>query len=262
MTNTLENLYDVSLWIIWPASIGFLVIAALVGRRLGRRDAAGGGDRAQAVGALETTALGLVTLLISFTFSAALDRYDARKALVVAEANAIDTTVQRARFLPEPHASAFRAKLAEYTEVRLSMREHPRDGLQKIIEPSLALQHELWDRGVEAAALDPRSIPHSQFVQSLSEMLDLHEKRLAADRNHVPEIVFLLLYSLAAVALVLNGYRAGLKGPGPLVAPMIVATLLASVIAQVQDLDRPQRGAITVSQQPMANVGAAPHEVR
>jgi hypothetical protein len=263
MHAVLDQLYHVNLWIIWAISMTVLIAAALIGRALGRRESANhGDDRARAVGALEASALGLVTLMISFTFSAALDRYDLRKSLVLEEANAIVTASLRARTLPAPYAAEFGSLLNQYVDVRLSLRDYERDGLRSIAEPTLALQDEIWSRVVSLSAIDPRSIPNGQFLQSVTEMLDAHEKRLTADRNHVPEMVFMLLYALAAVALALNGYKAGLNGSRGLLAPVVMTILLASVIAQVQDLDRPQRGLITVSQQPMLNIGAPPADVR
>jgi hypothetical protein len=91
----------------------------------------------------------------------------------------------------------------------------------------------------------------------LSHLIDIHEERLAAESNHVPEAVFLLLYALAGVALGFNGFRAGLGGDKSVTPSAIMVVLFATVIAQAQDLDRPQRGFIVVSQQPMTNLNAA-----
>ena len=70
----------------------------------------------------------------------------------------------------------------------------------------------------------------------------------------MPEAVFLLLYLLAAAALGLNGYKAGLGGGRPATASIVASLLLAAVILQIQDFDRPRRGLITVSQQPLHNL--------
>lgn len=258
MNFSMEWLYGTSLAIIWPASVVLLVACAAAGRAIGRwRAAKFGAAPTQSIGVLESAALGLVTLMLSFTFSAALDRYDARKALVVAEANTLSSAQQWARMLPSPHAAVVDSLLGDYLRVRMSMDQHAAGGLARIADPTVAVQTRLWAEAVAANALDPRSIPIGQFTQSLSHLIDIHEERLAAESNHVPEAVFLLLYALAGVALGFNGFRAGLGGDKSVTPSAIMVVLFATVIAQAQDLDRPQRGFIVVSQQPITNINAA-----
>lgn len=255
MTASIEWLYGVSLWIVFPVSIAVLLISAFAGRWIGRAAAARGrDDKSGAISALQGTALGLVTLMISFTFSVAISRYDTRKAYVLEEALAVSTAQQRAQMLPQPYASDVRGLLDDYLKVRLSVTELGKGGLLKIAPQSLDLQRRLWSKTLAVSALDSRSIPIGLFVQSVNDLDDMAEKRLTADRNHVPEAVFLLLYTLAAVALGLNGYKAGLGGGRSATASIVISVLLAAIILQIQDLDRPQRGLISVSQQPLQNL--------
>lgn len=255
MTPSTEWLYGVSLWIVFPVSAVALIAAAGLGRWLGRRAAAHGRDDGTgAISGLQGAALGLVTLLISFTFSVALDRYDTRKAFVLEEANALSTVQRRAQMLAQPHASQVGRLLDEYLAVRLTVADGGAGSLRRIAPRSLDLQDRLWREALAVSALDPRSIPNGLFIEAVNALDDTHEKRLTADRSHVPEAVFLLLYALAAVALGLNGYRAGLAGGRPTRASIGMALLFAAVIVQVQDLDRPRRGLITVSQQSMHNL--------
>lgn len=90
------DLNDYSLLTIFPVSIVVLVAATEAGRVLGVRAAGRGGHD---VSTLEAATLGLLALMIGFTFAMALERFDARRAAVVNEANAIGTTALRARLL-------------------------------------------------------------------------------------------------------------------------------------------------------------------
>jgi hypothetical protein len=65
--------------------------------------------------------LGLLALLLGFTFSLALDRYEARGVLVLEEANAIGTSYLRSQVLDEPHRSRKSRILLEYTETRVQL---------------------------------------------------------------------------------------------------------------------------------------------
>jgi len=93
------------------------------------------------IGTLTGAALGLLALLLAFSFSLALSRYDARRTLVLEEANAIGSTANFALMLPEPARKPIHKMLRAYTEVRIGLGV-PYDPakLQRDIALSLQLQ--------------------------------------------------------------------------------------------------------------------------
>jgi hypothetical protein len=209
-------------------------------------------DLATLVGA----ALGLLSLMIGFTFSMALNRYDDRRSAVVDEANAIGTTDLRARMLPEPHAGEVRKLLRDYVDIRIELSGARRDATswEKARQRSNAIQADLWQHAVTVSTADLRSTPAGLFVRTLNDMIDLQEKRLAAVRAHVPLAVFVLLYAIAAVAIALRGYVGGSLGQGGRVPVAIMGVLFAVVIGMTNDLDRSLGGFISVDQQSMYNL--------
>ncbi|MGB7912672.1 MAG: hypothetical protein WCF59_10655, partial [Desulfobaccales bacterium] len=93
-----ELFYDVNLWLILVASIGFFLLATEAGFLLGRRSQETIGDHSLAqIYTIQGATLGLLALLLGFTFSMAVSRYDARKQVVLEESNAIGTTFLRAQ---------------------------------------------------------------------------------------------------------------------------------------------------------------------
>lgn len=103
-------------------------------------------------------------------------------------------------------------------------------------------------------AADPHSIQAGLFVQTLNEMIDLQETRLAATRHRVPVPIFLLLHAIAVVAIGFSGYHGGLWGGMGRIPIAITAMMVASVIGMVGDIDRPQSGFVTVDLQPAFNL--------
>jgi len=99
-------------------------------------------------------------------------------------------------------------------------------------------------------------VPTGIFIQTLNEMIDNQEKRLTAGRNRVPNIVLLALYGIAIVAGAFTGYGSGLEARRPRLPVYLTGILVSSVILLIQDLDRPNTGFITVSQQPMLDAAA------
>jgi hypothetical protein len=240
-------LFNINLWILFVVGAILLIAATEIGRWLGRKQKRPGHDKSRSVVTLESTALGLVTLMISFTFSVALDRYDVRKKLVMEEANAIATADLRAATLPAPYADAVKPLLRDYLDLRLSIQDLDQYGLRRISDHSLAIQERLWHNATEVSLQYPRSVQAGLFAQALTELFDVHEKRLTADRNHVPQAVFLLLFGLGCAAMGMVGYDAGLAGRSRIPA-IIMSALFALVIVQIDDLDRPTRGLILVKQ--------------
>src|SRR5271157_1795402 len=246
---------DYSLPLILAVSIAVLVGAIEIGRWFGVLARPGGRG---SVSTLEGSILGLLALMIGFTFAVALSRFEARREGVLNEANAIGTTALRARLLPAPHSTECLKLLREYVQVRLDLiqRIPSPPELKAAVARSNAIQEALWLQVKEVAAKDNGMVPTGLFIQSLNEMIDNQEKRLTALLSQVPNIVLIVLYGVAMVASAYAGYAAGLEAQrsrGPIYAAIL---LFVAVILLIQDLDRPTAGFITVSQQPMQDVAA------
>lgn len=250
-----DLLWDVDGSLILVALIALFLLAAEVGFRAGRRHGRRVADKEPQVGTIQGAMLGLLALLLGFSFAMAQSRYDARRSLVVAEANAIGTAYLRAQLLPKPEAQEVAAALRRYVDVRLRRLGERVDepSLREAVKESEQLHDYLWTRAVRATQQDPRPVTNL-FITALNDVIDLHAKRLAAFRSHVPESVFLLLYFVAAVAMGVTGYVAGLGGQRNFWPSTTTAVLIAVVIVVVMDLDRPRRGLIQVSQQSMVEL--------
>jgi len=203
-------LYEANQWLILAISLGMLLAVTEIGFRRGRRRDGSANATVTQITTLQAAAFGILALLIGFTFAMALSRFEERRAVVLAEANAIGTVGLRAQLLPQPQADDAIPLLRRYVDLRLRLVEanlNP-DELRLVVSQSLELQ------AVTAIEADPRPAVSGLFTQALNEMIDLHAKRLAALTNHVPDTVFVLLYMVAAIALGFTGYGCGL-GPYP-----------------------------------------------
>lgn len=194
--------------------------------------------------------------MLGFTFAMAVSRFDTRKELVLAESNAIGTTYLRARLLPEPHRGELIGLLRAYIDARLAFYEAGVDPVRLDTANTTTghLQERLWMVAITTSEQDPRSVPTGLFVQSLNDVIDLHEKRLRAMENHVPEPVLYLVCTVAVAALGFIGHGRGLSGRRHFASTAFVSLLVALVLAVIVDLDRPRRGLIKVSQRSMVRL--------
>ena len=215
------------------------------------------GPTAMIVGSL----LGLLAFLLAVSMGMAADRFDTRRGLILAEANALGTTYLRAGYLPEPASSQIRGLLREYVPLRIVRTDLT--GVQVRIARSVELHAALWSITEELARASPESDTLALFIESLNEAIDLHESRIIAGiYARVPESVIMLLYLSSLLTLGMVGYNAGLtRRRSPLTA-VVMIVVLGAVLTLVVDLDRPREGFLTLNDQPLIDLaeqlGAAP----
>lgn len=254
----LQPLDQIPLWAIFLIITLTLFTAAEIGFQLGKwRKRRSKGDEKGQAGTTMGAALGLLAFMLAFTFGNASSIHNARKAIVLEEANAIGTAYLRAQILPEPSSSKIKGLLHEYVDLRIKGAQSINFRKQAITR-SEELNKELWVLSVSLAKENPDSIFAGLFVNSLNEMIDLHSKRLTtAIRNRIPMSIRITLYSVAILAMTLMGYQAGLTGVRTLVPRFALILAFASVMLLIVELDRPGKTIINVSQQAMIDLQAS-----
>ena len=249
-----ELLYNVDEGVILVVSIIVLLVVSEIGNRLGRRARTRMDDAGKSqTNALQGAIIGLLALLLAFTLSMAINRFETRRQLVLDEANAIGTTYLRAKMLPLPYATDAQNLLRQYVQNRLDYFNAGVDQarIQAAGDQAAQLQRQLWSIAVAVSAQDNRSVPTSLFVQTLNDTIDLQAKRLAAFRNRVPETVIWLLLGVSVAAAGIVGYSNGLGNRRQVFGVLTLIVLITIIIWVIFDLDRPRRGLILVSQESM-----------
>jgi hypothetical protein len=246
-------LYDLDLTILDPAIIILITGTAEVGARLGQRFRRRAPYEAD-IGTLTGALLGLLALLLGFSFSLAVSRYDESRNLVLEEANAIGSTANFALMLPAPTQGPILRLLHDYAVVRIGLAvPFDRAQLERDIARSLDLQNRLWQQATIVTAAAPQSLPAYRFVASLNEVNNIHEKQLTALRYHVPGALMFMLVGIAMVAMGFTSFERGITGARRPVAILIMSLTVAMVIILVADLDRPSRGVIRVPVQALVD---------
>ncbi len=220
-----------------------------IGHRLKKAEAAeDDGPTGMIVGSI----LALMAFLLAITMGMASDRYDNRRGLVLAEANALGTTFLRAGYLSEPNSSEMQDLIREYVPLRIGTSD--RAQLARNIEESEGLQALMWSIAEDEARTNGSDVT-ALFIESLNEVIDLHESRIVAGiYARVPPTILWLLVAGVILSLGLVGYNAGLSGRrSPVIATVLVISLGATLWLVV-DLDRPAEGLIQTSQQPLIDL--------
>jgi hypothetical protein len=248
------------IWIVLLLTIGLVLLAIEVGARLGQWRTLRAGAKLDVSGAMVGAAMSLLSFMLAFTFNGAAGRHDARKNLVVAEANALDQTWLRAAFLDEPYREDLRGLLRQYADLRVKVAEAAGSDIPAALRESNALQEKMWAVALEAGQKDPHSITIGLLVQALNESIDEQTKRVTVGlRNRVPSTVWAVLGLIMAIGTGMIGAQLSLAGARRRSMELALAVSFSLVVALILDLDRPQQGLIEVSQQAMIDVQTRMH---
>lgn len=246
----------VNQWAVLIIVSALLLLLAEIGYRFGRSSRRRNPEEAEGHGGtIQGAVLGLMGLLLGFTFAMAVGRYDDRRSLVIEEANSIGTTWLRADFLPPAQASEVKSLLRRYTELRLEGHKLALNSPEMAaVRSEVARIHQsLWSLGKSGASAQPSPLS-AGFITSLNETIDLDATRMTATRNHVPGAVWLLLLVVAGCGAWASGFVSGAGGFRSVFSQWVFPLLIGVVITLISDIDCPRMGMIGISHAPLEDL--------
>jgi hypothetical protein len=198
-------------------------------------------------GAIDAAVLGLMGLLIAFTFTGAAARLDARRAMIVTEANCISTAWLRLDLLPPAAQPPLREKFRQYVDARLAyFRKIPDLPAMKLeSERAASLQRDIWSQSIRACEETASSSTTLLVLQALNEMFDTATARTAGTRMHPPAIVYATLVFLLMVSALLAGSGVG-AGSRAWVHGMAFVFVMTLTIYVILDFEFPRVGFIRI----------------
>jgi hypothetical protein len=247
--NSLESrmttILDYPLLLLFPISFAALAFATWIGRRLANRSTIAR-ESPEDFSVIQTGTLTLLGLIIGFTFSMAVSRYDQRKNLEEEEANAIGTAYLRADFVGEPYTARLRDVLKRYTTERLGYYTTRNGAELDAINARVAkLQNDMWAVVREGAMAHPDPL-RSLAVASINDVVNSQGYTQAAWWNRIPHGAWILMALLAICA----NFLVGLGATGtqaPLRLTIVFPLTIAAAFFLIADIDAPRGGAIRVA---------------
>jgi hypothetical protein len=200
---------------------------------------------------IEGSLFGLLGLLLAFTFSMSASRYDARKAIMVEEANDIGTALLRADMYTDSLRTAFRKDFQHYIKARIAYYDAGRDtALINVAKRNTeTISAHIWYRAIQASHKSENLAATQQMIPALNAMIDAVTLRTAAGKSRVPDSIIVLLFLLSLSCSFFAGYV--LPGNKKMGKTTILGFVLLTVfvIYVILDLDRPRRGIINMDEQ-------------
>jgi hypothetical protein len=232
--------------------LAVLLTALEAGYRAGGRKflTPAGAETSSQVGAIQGAILGLLGLLLAFSFAAAGTRFLERQDLITQEANAIGTALLRADLLAEPERSELRAALRDYTKLRLAVSKKVRFVMDPADAAEFARMHtRIWNAARAGVAARPTAV--LAMLNPVNDLIDLHTTRLAASRKHLPLPVLGLLVLCSALATAITGYACGVSDRRRSPLSFALALLIGAALWITIDLDYPRIGLLQLDDTPL-----------
>lgn len=251
-------IFDASPWIFTVVLLVLLALSIELPYRLGQRVAQKMEHHREAFTAAQAGLLTLASFVLGLSFSQAEGRFDARRELVVKEANAIGTTWLRADQLSASQRDSFRKLLTDYTAARLQAYQSPLGSssngtplYQRTLDQSTRDQDAIWAIASSELTAKPTSLGLSLLMQSLNNTIDVSTEQLQALTNHVPTAVVVLTVGLVTLGGLSIGIRFAANASRPMLLSIIYVVANVVVIGMMIDYDRPQTGLIRINLKPL-----------
>ena len=218
-------------------------------------------DKESPASTITDAILGLSAFMLAITFGIVADRQFATRALVRDDAAAIGAAWRRSDFLPETDRAEAAALLRQYVDMRLKFAEASGLGgldpgpLKSFLAEAQRLRDRLWNMAVVNARKDMNSDVAALYIESLNEVDRVHDSRVAiATQARIPDVLWFVLYCVTLLGMVSLGYQTRIAGAKRSMARPLVAVAFALVLALNALLDRPDAGAMKVTQRPLIDL--------
>ena len=240
--------YATSLWLIAVVLLIGVFVFYLLGSRVANYIKLKHPEtKADGIGPLEGALLGLLSLLLGFTFSQSASRYDSRRALIVQEANDIGTVILRCDMYPDSIRAQYRKSLEQYIEVRIAYYDATDEteikqllfNGEKIISP-------VWNSIVILSKKSPDFVRDNQMIPAINTMMDIVTSRDASRLGRVPDLIIYLLIILTLLGSFIVGYGKK-ENKNDWIILTLYSLMTIITIYTILDLDRPRRGIIQTS---------------
>lgn len=205
------------------------------------------------VRALMGATLGLLALMLAFTFSSAKDHFESRIQFQIDETVLAKRAFMQADLSGESIRTQARALLLEFVDGRVKLiemvREKQQEEIFQLVNRAAEIHMQLWSLGTSG------NVPGNEaFEGSVLGLMDMQTRRVqAALANRIPIVIWLALYLTAVMSMTVVGYQAGLTERRSPVATFSLALAFSTVMMLIMDLDRPLQSLfdmdVTVMQQ-------------
>jgi len=199
------------------------------------------------LGPIEGSLLGLMALLLAFSFGNSASKFEGHREIIIEEANSIGTVILRCDLYPDTPRNLLIANMKEYLEARIDYYEGRADEekIIKALEKTKSVSKNIWKIVTEESTKPNALVRSNQMIPAVNNMFDIVTTREGARIAKVPPLILLMLIVLIQTSAFLVGYSQKSKKRN-LVMNYGFAVMISLALYLVLELDRPRRGIINL----------------
>jgi len=229
--------------VLFVCSFLLLWAASWVGAAQRHRSGVPREDDSKDLDFVTSAVLTLLGLLIGFSFSMAVSRYDQRKNYEEEEANAIGTEYVRIDLLPGQDSESLRGLMRQYLDQRVLFYEtRDEKHVEQINADTAGLQNKMWSTVKASAAANPNPVV-ALAVSGMNDVLNTQGYTQAAWWNRIPMAAWGLMFLISIGCSYLTGYAVRHSGRSVILVIPLAVSISFLLIA---DIDSPRGGLIRV----------------
>lgn len=232
-------------FVVFGISLLLLWLSAQIGAFFHKKQSVLNDDEREDFNTVLGATLTLLGLIIGFSFSMAISRYDQRKNLEEEEANAIGTEYVRLDLLPAADAAKLKPMLVNYLDLRIAFYQASYGpGLQDINAKTGELQNQMWS-AVRAPAAANQTYIVGLAVSGMNDVLNSQGYTQAAWWNRIPPAAWGLMGIIAIFSNLLFGL--GARGRRAQIMLLILPVIVSISFLLIADIDSPRGGIIRIA---------------
>ena len=200
-----------------------------------------------AFGTAEGSLLGLMALLLAFSFNMAATKHEGRRQIIIEEANTISTAILRCDLLPDSSKQAFWPHFKQYVESRINYYdagENP-DKIKAALEEAVTHLNRIWNQTANLAKNPDNRSRADQMATLVSTMKNIATTREAARVEPVPALIIIVLLALVFISSFVTGFSTK-PGNRNVLLSIAFALMTTVVLFLIMELSRPTRGYINL----------------
>jgi hypothetical protein len=204
---------------------------------------------------VEGAVFALIGLLLAFTISGALQRFDDRRQLVLQEANAVSTAYDRLGLFDGEVARDLQMKLKDYVRARIDLYRMTHDfslwDRTELFSPEqqdkiLDLKTRVWDAAVTACPQAGFRPACPQALPALASAFEVARLRVGASQKHPPQVVYAMLFGLGLGGSLLAGFGMAAAAARSWIHMVVFAATLTVTLYAITDMEYPRLGLIRI----------------
>jgi hypothetical protein len=255
LANLFGFLIETNLLLLWAVLFVLLAAAGEIGFRLERRriptQRPAAENERTSISTVTTSMFALLAFTLGLTISAAQNRFEARRDLVVQEANTIGTAWLRARLVGEPEGTDIAALIEDYTKVRLDFTTADLgSAVPALLARTNSLQTEMWRSATELARRTPTPITAS-LIAALNDMFDASLAQRFNFESRAPATLTWAALAGSMLAVGAMGYLLGATGNRQALLSGLSLLMWAGALVLITDFNRARLGSIRIDPAPL-----------